>query len=350
MKKVVCVIFGGESSEHEVSLMSASSIVENLDKNKYEIIKIAITKDGKWYRYYGAVEDIIKGKWDTKKCSRILMDPSLKSKGILELKNGEITSLNIDIIFPVLHGKFGEDGTLQGLLEILGLPYVGCGLISSAICMDKDYAHRLVEHVGIKVPNSLVINKNYLKDEIFDFVDKFQFPIYIKPANEGSSVGMTKARDIDELFIGIDEAFKYDKKVILEENIEGFEVSCAIIGEGKLLIGDLSEIEIPKEYFLDYEEKYSLKNIRVHIPARIDNCLKEEVINTAKRIYKALGCSGLARVDMFISNKDGSIVFNEVNTMPGFTTTSLFPTMFTSQMKYNEILDKLIEEGLGEIK
>ncbi|NLY45818.1 MAG: D-alanine--D-alanine ligase [Tissierella sp.] len=349
MKKVVCVLFGGKSSEYKVSLMSASSVIENLNRNKYEVINIGITRDGKWLRYYGDIEDIINDTWYLDNCSDILFNPC-KDGGILEIKENELIPLKIDLIFPVLHGRYGEDGAIQGLLEILSIPYIGCDIASSAICMDKDYAHRLVEDSGIKVPQSLVLNGNMVKEDIKRFSEKAGFPIYVKPASEGSSIGMTRAMNKDELIRGIEEAFEFDNKVVLEENIDGFEVGCAIIGNEELIIGEVCELELPNGLFLDYKEKYKVKNINIHIPARIDNLLKDRIINTAKDIYRILGCSGLARVDMFI-DKDESIIFNEVNTMPGFTTTSIFPKMFiSSNMTYGEILDQLIEIEIGDCK
>lgn len=347
MKKVICVLFGGKSSEYKVSLMSASSVIENLDKDKYEIINIGITIEGKWLRYYGPIEDIINDTWHLGNCRDVLMSPC-KNGGIFEINSGKLISLNIDLIFPVLHGRYGEDGAMQGLLEVLAIPYIGCGISSSAVCMDKDYAHRLIEHSGIKVPQSIALNGDIAKKDIQNFSNRVGFPIYVKPANEGSSIGMTKAMNIDELNMGIEEAFKFDNKIVLEENIDGYEVACAIIGNEELIVGEVCELELPDGLFLDYKEKYNVKNINIHIPARIDDLLKSKVINTAKDIYRILGCTGLARVDMFI-DKDERIVFNEVNTMPGFTTTSIFPKMFiNSNMTYGEILDKLIEIEIGD--
>ena len=347
MKKVVCILFGGKSSEYEVSLMSASSVIENLDSNKYKVIKIGITKDGKWFRYYGNVGKIINDTWHLNNCSEILINPC-KDGGILEIKENEFIPLKIDVVFPVLHGRYGEDGTIQGLLEMIGVPYIGCDVPSSAICMDKDYAHKLVEHSGIQVPSSLVINRNFVEEVILSFVEKVGFPIYIKPANEGSSIGITRAMNHDALIRGIGEALGFDNKVVLEENIDGFEVGCAIIGNKELIIGEVSELELPNGFFLDYEEKYNVKKINIHIPARIDPILKDRIIATAKDIYRILGCSGLSRVDMFV-DKDERIIFNEVNTMPGFTTTSIFPEMLIrSNITYGEILDKLIEVEIGD--
>ncbi len=348
MKKVVCVLFGGKSSEYEVSLMSASSVIENLNREKYEVINIGISREGRWFRYYGGLKSIKDDTWHLDNCSDILINPSKDRDSIMEIRANELIALQIDLVFPVLHGKYGEDGAIQGLLEVLDIPYIGCDLVSSAICMDKDYAHKLVAYEGIHVPDSLVLNKNICEEEVLNFVEKVGFPIYVKPANEGSSIGISKAKNREELFKGIEEALKFDSKVVLEENIDGFEVACAIIGNEELITGTVGELELPRDIFLDYEENYNSKNIKVHIPARIDHALNGSVINTAKEIYRILGCKGLSRIDMFI-DKDKRIIFNEVNTMPGFTRTSLFPKMLLhSNIAYSEILDKLIEIEIGD--
>lgn len=347
MKKTVGIIFGGESSEYDISLMSASSVIGNLDKNLYEIINIGITKNGEWYRYYGGVEDILKNRWHLNKCNKILIDPSREIEGFLEIKKARQVPLKIDLVFPVLHGKYGEDGSIQGLLEMLNIPYIGCGVASSAICMDKDYAHKLVEKEGIKVPKNISIYRDFPEKDVLSFVEEVKYPIYIKPANEGSSIGMTRAENENELFMGIKEAFRYDDKVVLEENIDGFEVGCAIIGKGDLTVGTVDELEVPDGFF-DFKEKYSLVKSKIHVPARISDNLKQRIVNTGKDIYRILGCSGLSRVDMFI-DKDENIVFNEVNTMPGFTTGSRFPNMLLhSNMSYVDLLNKLIKMELGD--
>jgi D-alanine---D-serine ligase len=249
-------------------------------------------------------------------------------------------------MFPVLHGKNGEDGAIQGIFEVSGIPYVGCNVASSAICMDKDYAHIIVENGGIRVPKSLVIHSKINMEEIDDFINDVGLPIYVKPANEGSSIGITKANSKSELIKGIEEAYKYDSKVVLEENIDGFEVGCAVMGNDELVVGTVDEIEIPGGFF-DYVEKYTIIESKIHLPARIDKELSEKIKETAKSIYRALGCTGLARIDMFL-DKNNNIIFNEANTMPGFTTGSRFPNMLLhSGIKYKDILDRLIELGLG---
>lgn len=346
-KKVVAVIFGGESSEYEVSLKSARAVIENLDIEKYNVIKIGITKDGRWLRYEGSLDKIKNNTWFLdNSCTKVMISPSKGDREIVEMKVEGLIHTKIDIVFPVLHGKNGEDGRLQGLLEMSGIPYVGCDVAASSICMDKDYAHKIVEYAGFDVPKSLVVSTQINKTEIEGFAKTVSYPIYVKPAQEGSSIGITKANNRQELFRGIDEALKFDSKVVLEENINGFEVGCAIIGNDDLVVGTVDEIEVPGGFF-DFKEKYTLEHSKIHLPARIDKELCEKVKTTAKGIYKALGCSGLSRVDLFVDEKN-RIVFNEVNTLPGFTTGSRFPNMLLhSGIGYKQILDMLIELGIG---
>lgn len=345
-KTIVGVIFGGASSEYEISLKSVCSVLGNLDKDKYDVMKIGITREGQWLRYYGEIEKIKDNTWFLdKNCTKIILSPNMGDREIIEIKDNTLIARKIDIMFPVLHGKKGEDGAIQGLFEVMGIPYVGCKVASSAICMDKDYAHKIVDNVGFRVPRSLVINKRVDEKKISNFIANVGFPIYVKPANEGSSIGITKANSNSELFKGIEEAYKYDSKVVLEENIDGFEVGCAVMGNDELVVGTVDEIETSG--FFDFKEKYTLENSKIHLPARIDDALGERIKETAKNIYRALGCTGLARIDMFL-DKSNNIIFNEVNTMPGFTTGSRFPNMLLhSGIKYKDILDKLIELGLG---
>lgn len=346
-KTIVGVIFGGASSEYEISLKSACSVLDNLDKDKYEVMKIGITREGQWLRYYGGIDKIKDNTWYLdNNCTKILLSPNKENREIIEIKDNTLIPRKIDIMFPVLHGRNGEDGAIQGLFEVAGIPYVGCNVAASAICMDKDYAHKIVDNGGIRVPKSKVINSKINNvEEIDDFINDVGLPIYVKPANEGSSIGITKANSKSELLKGIEEAYKYDNKVVLEENIDGFEVGCAVMGNDELIVGTVDEIETSG--FFDFKEKYTLENSKIHLPARIDDALSERIKETAKNAYRALGCTGLARIDMFL-DKNNNIIFNEANTMPGFTTGSRFPNMLLHYgIKYKDILDRLIELGLG---
>lgn len=346
MKKTVAVIFGGASSEYEISLKSAAAVIENLDKDKYDIVNIGITRTGKWLRYYGGYEEIKNDRWlNSQDCISCFFSPDKSERILIEIKGTELVSTKVDVAFPVLHGKNGEDGAIQGLLEICGISYVGCDIITSAVCLDKDMAHKLVKAAGFNVPESLVINHGYNRENMLKFIESIGYPVYVKPANEGSSIGMTKAYDENQLFEGIEEAFRYDRKVVLEENIDGFEVGCAIIGNDELVVGTVDEIETPGGFF-NFKEKYTLENSKIHLPGRIDSSLSEKIKAVGMGIYRALGCKGLSRVDLFV-DKNQRIVFNEVNTLPGFTEGSRFPRMLlNSGMEYKSLLDKLIQLAL----
>jgi len=347
-KTTVAVIFGGESSEYGVSLKSASAVIENLDRNKYNPVIIGITREGKWLKYPGSTENIKKDLWfRDPDCTELLISPGIGNEKFFEIAKGRILPLKVDIVFPVLHGTKGEDGSIQGLLEVMGMPYVGCNVAASAIGLDKDLSHKIVHYAGYDVPKSMSITQETMKGKIEDFTKTVGFPIYVKPAHGGSSIGMTKAENSLQLYQGITEAFTYDKKVVLEEMIHGFEVGCAVLGKGDLLLGTVDEIEVVGGFF-DYNEKYTLKNSKIHLPARIHSDLVNKIKNTARGVYKALGCSGLARVDFFV-DKENRIIFNEVNTLPGFTKGSRFPNMLMHEgYEYKFIIDKLIELGLTE--
>ncbi len=343
MKKTVAIIFGGCSSEYEVSLVSATSVIRNINREKYNVIMIGITKKGDFYLYDGDIDNIEKDKWfDSKSCKKITISTNRSDHGIIILDTNEV--IKLDIVFPVLHGKNGEDGRLQGLLELADINYVGCNMISSAICMDKFLAHTLVSSGGIKVPESYLFDKNDSYEEIDRKISHLNYPIFVKPLKAGSSFGVTKVLSKDDLKSAIDEAFSYDSQIIIEENICGFEVGCAILGNKELIVGEVDEIELSDGFF-DYFEKYNLKTSKIHLPARISIEEREKIKNTALKIYKILGCSGFARVDMFYT-KDKKIVFNEVNTIPGCTSHSRYPSMLKEiGISFEEVIDRLINLG-----
>ncbi|QWU13236.1 D-alanine---D-serine ligase [Paenibacillus sophorae] len=342
-KKTIAVLFGGCSSEYDVSLSSAASVIENLNTEKYDLVLIGITREGTWLRYRGNIEDIRNDYWHTHLgCTPSFFSPSREVKGLIELVHTEYHVTPIDVVFPVLHGKYGEDGTLQGLLELSGIPFVGCDMLSSALCMDKELAHKLVKAEGIDTARSLTVDKRERMEEVLSAAQLLGFPLFVKPARSGSSLGITKVHNMKELASGIEHAFTHDNKVVIEQNIDGFEVGCAVLGNSDPMIGVVDEIEL-NGHFFDYSEKYSLKSSKIHLPARIDEDTASKVKETALSIYKILGCKGFARVDMFLAT-DGRIVFNEVNTIPGFTSSSRYPNMLqASGMTYANILDKLLE-------
>ena len=343
MKKTVAILFGGCSSEYDVSLVSATSVIKNIKKDKYNLLMIGITRDGDFYLYNGDVNNIEKDEWlNEKDAKRITISTNRSDHRIIVLETNEI--IQIDVAFPVLHGQNGEDGRLQGLLELAGIKYVGCDMTSSAICMDKYLAHEIVSSNGYLSPISYLFNEKDSYEMIENKIRNLHFPLFVKPLKAGSSFGITKIKTISELKEALKEAFKYDNKVIIEENVDGFEVGCAVLGTDKLIIGEVDEIEL-EDGFFDYFEKYNLKTSKIHLPARISKEERERIKDTALAIYKILGCSGFARVDMFYT-KDKKIVFNEVNTIPGCTSHSRYPSMLKEiGIPFEEVIDHLIELG-----
>lgn len=344
-KKKIAILFGGNSTEYEVSLQSAYSVIVHLDPRKYDAILLGITRDGVWLRYYGDIENIPKDTWYREKdCVPAFISPSRDVHGVIEFSGGEVKTTRIDKVFPILHGKNGEDGTVQGLIELAGIPLIGCSMLSSVLCMDKDRSHKLVQLAGVTVPEAVVLSKRSEGQEIFRETKSLKYPLFVKPVRAGSSFGITKINGKGQLLAAVEAALIHDDKVIIEENIEGFEVGCAILGNEDMIIGEVDEIELTKGFF-DYNEKYTLENSKIHMPARIDEITAEKIKRTAVTIYKALDCSGFARVDMFLTPK-GEIVFNEVNTIPGFTSHSRYPNMMKGiGLSFENIIDTLINLG-----
>ncbi len=341
-KKTIAIIFGGCSTEYEVSLQSAASVISNVDREKYQLVLLGITRQGEWLKYDGELADIQKDTWSSHpSCVRAVISPDRNTHGILVLKEGKVSSVTIDAVFPVLHGKNGEDGTVQGLLAMAGIPCVGCDMLSSALCMDKDIAHKLVGQEGIIIPRSITLYAYEASEDLLQRTTSLRYPLFVKPVNSGSSLGISKVDQAEGLQKAVENAFLYDRKVIIEEAVDGFEVGCAVLGNQALIIGEVDEIELSQGFF-DYTEKYSLKSSRIHMPARIDNELANRIKRVAAKIYKLLGCSGFARVDLFLTPEQ-EIVFNEVNTIPGFTSHSRYPNMLKGiGMSYEQIIDQLI--------
>ncbi len=341
-KKTVAVLFGGCSTEYEVSLQSAASVIQSISTDKYEIVLLGITREGVWKRYAGPVEWISNDTWaDHPSCVPAFISPDRAMRGLLALEDGKAVVIPVDVAFPVLHGKNGEDGTVQGLLELAGISCVGCGTLSSAICMDKDIAHRLVELAGISVPQSVVIDSPAAANALLNATAHLRYPLFVKPVCAGSSFGITKVSGPDGLSDAVKAAFEHDRKVVIEQGVEGFEVGCAVLGNDELIVGEVDEIELSRGFF-DYTEKYTLKSSSIHMPARIDPNTAMRIKHTAKAIYKVLGCRGFARVDMFLT-PESEIVFNEVNTIPGFTSHSRYPGMLKGiGMSFEVIVDTLI--------
>ena len=340
-KKTLAVLFGGHSSEYEVSLQSAAAVLEAVDTERFDPLPIGITKDGNWHHYLGTYSAIAAGTWadDPTLLRPAAFSPSRGAPGVWENHNGEWALRRIDLAFPVLHGKNGEDGTVQGLFELAGIPLVGCGTLSSALCMDKDRAHKLVSLAGIAVPKSVVLEENTAAQQ--KILSTLTFPVFVKPVRAGSSFGVTRAEDGTALDAAIDMAFRYDSSVIVEEAVPGFEVGCAVLGTDTLTVGRADEIELSGGFF-DFEEKYTLKTSRIHMPARVDAETERRIQEAAKVIYRALGCSGFARVDLFLT-PSGELVFNEVNTIPGLTAHSRFPNMMKGiGLSFPQMIDRLL--------
>ncbi len=347
MKKLnVLIFFGGCSPEYSVSLSSASGVILNLDREKYNPLTVGITQKGTWYYYTGPVDKLLNDTWQNPRdCTPAALSQNREDRSLLLLKENGIEHLPIDIAFPVLHGGNGEDGTIQGLLELAGIPIAGCGTLASALGMDKDRAHKLVKLEGIRVPQHLVLVRDTPFSQAREFAAKIGYPIYVKPVKAGSSYGVTKISGQEQLSAAIELAFQYDNQALLEENIEGFEVGCAVLGNNQLITGEVDEIELSGGFF-DFTEKYTLKTSAIHVPARIDSAKAAEIKEKAKCIYKALGCSGFARVDMFLT-PEGDVVFNEVNTIPGFTDHSRYPGMMKAAgYSFREVLTRILELAL----
>lgn len=348
-KKTVAVLFGGVSSEHEVSRLSVTSVLNNIDKNRYTPVAVGITKDGRWLCYNGDVALIADGRWErqTQALTPCVLSPDCGHHGLLLLRGDRWETLYIDVVFPVLHGKNGEDGTVQGLLELAGIPYVGCNVIASANCMDKEVAKLMFTAAGI--PNARFISARQGEMQDFGAIalrveSELGYPAFVKPANAGSSVGVGRAEDKQALQAALKEAFKQDNKVIIEETLHGAEVECAVMGNAAPVASQVvGEIE-PLRGLYDYEGKYLDGSTKLHIPARLPAAQSEKIRRLAVEAYSALQCTGLARVDFFAMEDGEGVVLNEINTLPGFTNISMYPKLFmASGLSYSEILTKLIE-------
>ncbi|MBQ5321311.1 MAG: D-alanine--D-alanine ligase [Oscillospiraceae bacterium] len=341
------VIFGGMSSEYEVSLQSAYSVIKNIDKRKYEVVCIGITKKGRWLYFPGDIEMISSDEWFTHPdCVSVMISPDRSHRGIYKIMPDSSAVLQkIDVVFPVLHGKYGEDGTIQGLLELSGIPFVGCDTLSSAVCLDKAMTHSVLDSLNIKNAAWLAFDLSYLKEQekITERVEnKFKYPVFVKPAKAGSSVGVSKAHNREELIEAVKTAFSHDDKVVVEETLVGKEVECAVMGNEHPIASIVGEI-LPKAEFYDYEAKYLNGTTDLLIPASITKEQMEKVQRTAVQAYKGLGCSGLTRMDFFVL-EDGSVYLNEPNTLPGFTSISMYPKLFMYDgMTYSDIIDNLLE-------
>lgn len=345
-KKRIAVIFGGQSSEHEISRISAAYVISQIPKDKYEVLTVGITKQGRWLLYSGDLDAIKDGSWETDNNNKVaFISPDSSIAGLVVITEGCCKIIKLDVIFPVMHGKNGEDGTMQGLFELSGIPYVGCGVLASADCMDKIVTNTILESLGIdQAKFTWCYASDYTKspDECMDKVESvLTYPIFVKPSNAGSSVGVSKAADRDELKKAIALAAKEDNRILFEETIIGKEVECAVLGNDEPVASIAGEIA-PASEFYDYDAKYNNAASQLFIPARINDDTMTKVRNEAVRAYRAIGCTGLSRVDFFVTDS-GRVLLNEINTLPGFTSISMYPKlMAASDVKGSELIEKLI--------
>ncbi len=347
-KPTLAVLFGGCSPEYSVSLQSSYAVLSNLNPDKYNVLPLGITRTGQWFHFTGTYDQIATDTWceDLAHLTPVVLSQDRNLHGLLVFSSQQPQPLRVDYALPILHGKNGEDGTLQGLLELAGIPVVGCGTLASALCMDKDRAHKLASLAGVSVPASLVLDQGEDPQAALAFARQTGYPLFVKPVKAGSSYGISQIHREDELLPALDLAFQYDNQVILEETIPGFEVGCAVMGTRELIVGEIDEIELSGGFF-DFTEKYTLKTSAIHVPARVSPETARRVKETAKTLYRALSCSGFARVDMFLT-PDGRIVFNEINTIPGFTEHSRFPGMMKAAgYTFPEILDTILGQVMA---
>ncbi|MDL4841092.1 D-alanine--D-alanine ligase [Aquibacillus rhizosphaerae] len=346
-KAKVGIIFGGKSAEHEVSLQSAKNIVDAIDKDKYDVVLLGIDKDGKWHlndqSSYLLNEENPKLIQLNKTNKGVAIVPGEVTDQLVNLSGSEALG-QLDVVFPILHGTLGEDGSIQGMLRLANLPFVGTGVLGSAVSMDKDIAKRLLKEAGISVAKSVTLTKNKRDQINYEEVKtKLGLPMFIKPANQGSSVGVSKVRNEQEFNAGINDAFLYDHKLLIEETVIGREVECAVLGNENPIASLPGEI-LPQTDFYSYESKYiDEKGADLAIPADLTDELTKKVQEAAVEVFQSLNCEGLARVDFFLKD-DGELVVNEVNTLPGFTRISMYPKLWDiSGISYPELINKLIE-------
>ena len=356
MKKLsVCVLFGGISPEHEVSLRSAEFVLNSLDPEKFNVFPVGITKNGDWILYTGTDYSMLPtGQWkDYPENRRAAISP-VRGQGLLSFEGDCVVREWIDVVFPVLHGENGEDGAMQGLLQMAGIPYVGPHVAASAVAMDKTLTKLVVDQAGIRQAAWMLVRSTDIDsrlDWVMDQVEKkFQYPVFVKPAGTGSSVGVSKASNRDALKDALLKAGTYDAKILVEEFISGREVEVAVMGNESPVASICGEIDSGAEFY-DYDAKYVTDTSVAYIPARISEDVSEQVRDAAVRIYSAIGCQGLSRVDFFVTYEGNEVVFNEINTLPGFTSISMFPKLFAaSGIPAEQLVEELLKLAMEAAK
>ena len=349
MKKLsVCVLFGGMSPEHEVSLRSAESVLNNINKEKYNVFPVGITRDGDWIIYGGKdYSELPAGTWMNNPANRRGTISPIRGQGLFCFEGDCVVRERIDVVFPVMHGENCEDGAIQGLLQLAGIPYVGPHISASAVAMDKTLTKLVVDQAGVPQAAWHLVRSGELQHHMDHVVAaleaKFNYPMFVKPAGTGSSVGVSKAADRTALEKALCDAAKFDKKILVEEFIHGREIEVAVLGNESPAASICGEIDSGAEFY-DYEAKYVTDTSTAYIPARISEDVEEQVRELAVQVYSAIGCQGLSRVDFFVTYEDNRIVFNEINTLPGFTSISMYPKLFAaSGIPYSQLIDELLQ-------
>lgn len=347
-KLTAAVIFGGQSSEHIVSCMSAANVIEHIDRTRYDVLLIGITQDGHWIKTE-SLEDVKSGTWREGKISA-LISPDATKKSIILMDGDKVKEVRVDIVFPILHGLYGEDGTIQGLLELARIPYVGCGVLASAVSMDKLYTKIIVSDLGIRQAEYEAVYREELEamEQVADRIEKhFTYPVFIKPSNAGSSRGISKAGNRDELKEGLAEAARHDRKILVEETIVGREVECAVFGGGthRPEASGVGEILAAADFY-DFDAKYFNEDSRTVTDPVLPDGAAGRVRQAAVDIFRAVDGYGLARVDFFVKD-NGEVVFNEINTMPGFTAISMYPMLWEAKgIGKKQLVEMLLAHGM----
>ena len=347
----VCILFGGISPEHDVSLRSAESVLMNMDSEKYKIFPVGITKEGQWILFGSNDYSLLPGgNWLLCPDNRKATISPVRGEGLLIFDGGTVTREKIDVVFPVLHGENGEDGAMQGLLQMAGIPYVGPHVSASAVAMDKTLTKLVADNAGVKQAAWQLVRSTELAAHMEQIVtrleEKFSYPMFVKPAGTGSSVGVSKAADRDALCAALTHAGQFDSKILVEEFINGREIEVAVMGNDSPVASVCGEIDSGAEFY-DYDAKYVTDTSVAYIPARISEEVEEFVREEAVKIYQAIGCQGLSRVDFFVTYDDERVVFNEINTLPGFTSISMYPKLFgASGIAYGDLIDNLLNLAL----
>lgn len=345
-KKIVAVLFGGRSSEHDVSCVSAQTIISNINQQNYDILLIGITKDGRWLKV-DSIEDISSGEWRKSKKTAVI-SPDSGQKGIIVIENNNMQVIHVDVVFPALHGLYGEDGTVQGLLELSGIPYVGCGVLASGVCMDKLTTKIIVEAQNIRQASYVAVRKPELADigkVVKGVEDKLKYPVFVKPSNAGSSIGVSKAHNRDELEKGLRLAAEQDRRILVEETMVGREIECAVLGGHDVRASGVGEILSAADFY-DYDAKYNNQESKTVISPELPAGTEQQIRDAAVRIFRAVDGYGLARVDFFVEQGTNEVVFNELNTLPGFTSISMYPMLWEARgIGKTQLVEKLIQSA-----